>query len=80
MRVEPGCCQEGRTLAGHGHAADVPGPLTFADMAKDTVGFLDRIMDAPAHLVGWSDGGIVGLLVAIERPDLVRKLVATGSN
>ena len=26
----------------------------------------------PAQLVGWSDGGIVGLLVAIARPDLVR--------
>jgi len=65
---------------GHGHTADVPGPLTFADMATDTIGFLDRIVGGPAHLVGWSDGGIVGLLVAIERPDLVRKLVAIGAN
>src|SRR5207247_359270 len=29
---------------------------------------------------GWSDGGIVGLMVAIARPDLVRKLVAIGTN
>ena len=65
---------------GHGHTADVPGPLTFADMATDTIGFLDRIVGGPAHLVGWSDGGIVGLLVAIERPDLVRKLVVIGAN
>jgi pimeloyl-ACP methyl ester carboxylesterase len=34
----------------------------------------------PAHLVGWSDGGIIGLMVAIARPDLVRKLVAIGAN
>ena len=37
---------------GHGHTADVPGPLTFADMATDTIGFLDRIVGGPAHLVG----------------------------
>jgi pimeloyl-ACP methyl ester carboxylesterase len=30
--------------------------------------------------VGWSDGGIVGLLVAMARPDLVRKLVAISAN
>jgi pimeloyl-ACP methyl ester carboxylesterase len=34
----------------------------------------------PAHLVGVSDGGIVGLLVAIQRPDLLRKLVTVGAN
>src|SRR6185436_4711040 len=55
-------------------AADVCRPAT------DTIGFLDRIVGGPAHLVGWSDGGIVGLLVAIERSDLVRKLVAIWAN
>jgi pimeloyl-ACP methyl ester carboxylesterase len=64
----------------HGHTADVEGPLTYAAMADDTIGFLDRVIDGPAHLVGWSDGGIVGLLIAIARPDLVRKLVVIGSN
>ena len=64
----------------HGHTADVDGPLTYADMAADTIGFLDAVVGGPAHVVGWSDGGIVGLLVAIERPDLVRKLVAIGTN
>ena len=64
----------------HGHTADVPGPLTYADMATDTIGFLDKVVGGPAHLVGWSDGGILGLLVAITRPDLVRKLVVIGAN
>src|SRR5439155_17097126 len=31
-------------------------------------------------LLGWSDGGIIGLLVAIRRPDLVHKLVVVGAN
>ncbi|MFJ9397427.1 alpha/beta fold hydrolase [Streptomyces californicus] len=64
----------------HGHTADVPGPLTYQDMADDTVAFLERVVGGPAHLVGWSDGGVVALLVARDRPDLVRKVVAIGAN
>ncbi len=56
------------------------GPLTYGDMAADTIGFLEHVVGGPAHVVGWSDGGIIGLLVAIARPDLVRKLVVIGSN
>jgi pimeloyl-ACP methyl ester carboxylesterase len=65
---------------GHGHTADVSGPLTYAVMASDTVAFLDKIIGGPADLVGWSDGGIVGLMVAIARPDLVGKLVVISAN
>jgi len=65
---------------GHGHTGDQPGPITYAAMATDTIGFLDKVVGGPAHLVGWSDGGIVGLMVAIARPDLVRKLVVIGAN
>ncbi|MFJ2027669.1 alpha/beta fold hydrolase [Streptomyces sp. NPDC087897] len=64
----------------HGHTADVGGPLTYQDMADDTVAFLERVVGGPAHLVGWSDGGVVALLVARDRPDLVRKVVAIGAN
>ena len=65
---------------GHGHTPDVDGPLHYATMAEDTIAFLEQVVKEPAHLVGWSDGGIIGLLVAIERPDLVRKLVAISAN
>jgi pimeloyl-ACP methyl ester carboxylesterase len=65
---------------GHGRTPDVEGPLNYADMAEDTIGFFDKIVGGPAHIVGWSDGGIIGLLVAIARPDLVRKLVVIGAN
>lgn len=64
----------------HGHTADVAGPLTYQDMADDTVAFLETVVEGPAHLVGWSDGGVVALLVARDRPDLVRKVVAIGAN
>ncbi|WP_411074709.1 alpha/beta fold hydrolase [Streptomyces sp. cmx-4-7] len=64
----------------HGHTPDVPGPLSYQDMADDTVAFLERVVGGPAHLVGWSDGGVVALLVAAARPDLVRGVVAIGAN
>ena len=50
------------------------------DMADETVSVLETVVGGPAHLVGWSDGGIIGLLVALRRPDLVRKLVVVGAN
>jgi len=64
----------------HGHTPDVDGPLTYREMAADTIGFLEAVVPGPAHLVGWSDGGIVALLVAAARPDLVRKVVAISAN
>ncbi|WP_280859642.1 alpha/beta hydrolase [Streptomyces sp. SAI-144] len=65
---------------GHGHTPDVEGPLSYQDMADDTTAFIESVVQGPAHLVGWSDGGIVALLVAIARPDLVQKVVAMGAN
>jgi pimeloyl-ACP methyl ester carboxylesterase len=63
---------------GHARTRDVPGPLTYAVMADDTVAYLDEVVGGPAHLVGWSDGAVVGLLVARRRPDLVDRLVLIG--
>ena len=64
----------------HEHTPDVEGPLSYGDMAKETVEFLTSVVREPAHVVGWSDGGIVGLLATIARPELVRKLVVVGAN
>jgi pimeloyl-ACP methyl ester carboxylesterase len=60
---------------GHGHTPDVDGPLTYELMAEDTIAFLDTVVGAPAHLLGYSDGAIVALLAALRRPDLTRRLV-----
>jgi pimeloyl-ACP methyl ester carboxylesterase len=60
---------------GHGHTADVEGPLTLELMSQDTVAFLETIVRQPAHLVGFSAGAMVALRVAVARPDLVSKLV-----
>jgi pimeloyl-ACP methyl ester carboxylesterase len=65
---------------GHGYTADTDADFHYADMATETIRVLQDVVGGPAHLVGWSDGGIVALLVAVARPDLVRKMVVIGSN
>ncbi len=60
---------------GHGRTPDANGPLTYELMAEDIIKFLERVVSGPAHLVGVSDGATVGLLVALRRPDLTRRLV-----
>src|SRR5215210_1645070 len=59
----------------HGRTADVPGPISYEIMAQDTIAFVEAVGVERAHLVGWSDGALVGLLVALWRPELVGKLV-----
>jgi pimeloyl-ACP methyl ester carboxylesterase len=63
---------------GHAHTADVDGPITYAAMAADTIAYLDTVLGRRAHLIGWSDGAVVAVLVAIERPDLVDRMVLIG--
>jgi len=63
----------------HGHTPDRPGPLTWSVMTDQTVKFLVAQGLGPVDLVGWSDGGMVGTLIAAEHPELVRTLTVTGS-
>jgi pimeloyl-ACP methyl ester carboxylesterase len=65
---------------GHGHSPDVEGPITYDLMTEDTVAFLDQVVGEPAHLVGHSDGANVALMIALRRPDLVRRLVLVSAN
>jgi pimeloyl-ACP methyl ester carboxylesterase len=60
---------------GHGHTADTDEPFSFSIMSDYTVGFIEALGLGPSNLVGWSDGAIIALLVAISRPDLVKRLV-----
>lgn len=84
MAIEPALTPQFRVYSperrGHGHTPDVEGPITYDLMADDTVAFLDQVVGGPAHLVGHSDGADVTLLVALRRPDLVRRLVLVSGN
>ena len=62
-------------LQGHGHTADIDRPLSYEQMADDTVaGLLDRGV-TNADVFGYSLGGGVALQMAIRHPDMVRRLV-----
>ena len=60
---------------GHGHTPDVEGPITYQLMTDDTIAFLETVVSQPADLVGHSDGAFVAMQVAMQRPELVRRLV-----
>jgi pimeloyl-ACP methyl ester carboxylesterase len=60
---------------GHGHTPDVEGPITYELMGQDTITFIETVIGQPVYLLGCSDGAIVALMVALRRPDLVRRLV-----
>jgi hypothetical protein len=55
---------------GHGRTPDPAGPITYEMMAADTAAFLDAAGTGAANLVGWSDRAVVGMLVALRRPEL----------
>ncbi len=63
---------------GHGRTADLDGPITYEVMAADTIAFMEAVGSGRAHLVGYSDGALVALLVALQRPELVDRLVLIG--
>ena len=54
--------------------------LTFDLQIKDIILFLDKLNIEKTHIVGWSDGGILGLLMAIKQPERVDKLVSMAGN
>jgi pimeloyl-ACP methyl ester carboxylesterase len=65
---------------GNGHTPDVPGPATYGAMTEDTAALLEQLHLTHVDVVGWSDGGIIALMLAIRHPDLVRRVVAAGAN
>jgi pimeloyl-ACP methyl ester carboxylesterase len=65
---------------GHGRTADTDAPFHYADMAIETVNLVHAIVGPPAHLVGFSDGGNVALLMALDHSELLGKVVTIGAN
>ena len=57
-----------------GRSVDPDHPLTFEMMADDYAALLDAIHIPSAYVIGWSDGGINALLLAIRHPEKVKRL------
>lgn len=65
---------------GHGHTADLDRPFSYERFADDTAGVLKHAGLSQVDCFGWSDGGKIGLMLAMRHPELVRKLMVSGSN
>ena len=65
---------------GHGRSTMTEQQISYALMASDVVALMDYLEIEKAHVVGWSDGGIIGLYLAIHHPERLLKVVATGAN
>jgi pimeloyl-ACP methyl ester carboxylesterase len=63
-----------------GNSPDPGDSLSYEMMADDCSALLDSLHIDSACVIGWSDGGIIGLLMAIRHPGKVRKLAVTGAN
>jgi pimeloyl-ACP methyl ester carboxylesterase len=63
---------------GHGHTADIDRPLSYEQMADDTVALLQQLGIEKADFFGYSFGGAVAMQIAYRHPEMARKLVAAG--
>lgn len=65
---------------GHGRSTRSAAPFSYELMAADTLALLDHLKIRRVDLVGWSDGGIIGLEIARRHPERLRRLFAYGAN
>lgn len=63
-----------------GKSADTGDSLSYEMMSDDLNALLDTLHTDSCYVIGWSDGGINGLLLAMRHPEKVKKLAVTGAN
>jgi pimeloyl-ACP methyl ester carboxylesterase len=57
---------------------DGPTPYTYPTLTQDAAALIEHLGLAPAHVAGYSEGGIVGLALALTQPMLVRSVIGIG--
>ncbi len=65
---------------GHGRSSRDAQPFGYDLMASDVLALMDHLGIRKAAIVGWSDGAIIGLDIAMHHPDRVSKLFAFAAN
>lgn len=65
---------------GHGKTPRGEKPFTIRQFADDLLGFMDEHQIEKAHLLGFSDGGNIAMIFAIQHPERVNRLVLNGAN
>ena len=64
---------------GHGQSSAVP-EYHYADMAQDYIELIKALKIEKPAFYGFSDGGILGLMIAMKEPDLLSSIVCSGPN
>lgn len=67
-------------LPGFGHTESPPEPWSVHDYAAWVVALLDRLGVTQCDVIGHSNGGRIGIVLAAEHPERVRRLVLTDSS
>jgi pimeloyl-ACP methyl ester carboxylesterase len=65
---------------GHGRSTMTDEPFSYNLMASDVLQLMNYLKLSKASIVGWSDGGIIGLVLAIQHPERINKLFTFGTN
>ena len=65
---------------GHGRSTLGDGPLSYERMADDVLAVMDQLKLEKSAVVGWSDGGIIALVLAMRRGDRLSRVYAFGAN
>lgn len=65
---------------GHGRSSRDDKPYGYDLMADDVVAVLDHLKIPRADIVGWSDGAIIGIDLALRHPDRLGKVFAFAAN
>lgn len=63
-----------------GHGKSENAPLDYYLMAQDIYGLIQSLGLKKPHLMGFSDGGIIALLLAANYPECISSLIAAGAN
>ena len=56
-----------------------PPPWSIADFAADAAGLIEAVCEPPVAVVGLSMGALIGQQLALDRPELLRCVVAMGT-
>lgn len=64
----------------HGKTQNIGDSLTYLNMTSDINELLEKLNIDSCFVWGQSDGGIIGLLLAMNYPDKVKKLAVFGAN
>lgn len=63
-----------------GHGKSENAPLDYFLMAQDIYSLIQNLGINKPHIMGFSDGGIIALLLAVNYPDSISSLIAAGAN